>query len=138
MLARFTHAVRQFLVDDDAGSVSVETVIIMPILLWVYVATFVIFDGFRTHNQNVKAAYTIGDMLSRETNAIDNAYLEGLSDVFDFLTFGGNPSHLRVTQIRWQGSNNRHRLIGPMPPTATIRPVCSTLIWPGSRTVCHR
>jgi Flp pilus assembly protein TadG len=56
MLARFTHAVRQFLVDDDAGSVSVETVIIMPILLWVYVATFVIFDGFRTHNQNVKAA----------------------------------------------------------------------------------
>jgi hypothetical protein len=110
MLARFTHAVRQFLVDDDAGSVSVETVIIMPILLWVYVATFVIFDGFRTHNQNVKAAYTIGDMLSRETNAIDNAYLEGLSDVFDFLTFGGNPSHLRVTQIRWQSSNNRHRV----------------------------
>ncbi len=93
MLARFTHAVRQFLVDDDAGSVSVETVIIMPILLWVYVATFVIFDGFRTHNQNVKAAYTIGDMLSRETNAIDNAYLEGLSDVFDFLTFGGKLVH---------------------------------------------
>ena len=110
MLRRFTHAVRQFLGSDDAGSVSVETVIIMPVLLWVYVASFVFFDGFRTHNQNVKAAYTIGDMLSRETNAIDNAYLEGLSDVFDFLTFNRNPSYLRVTQIRWQGSNNRHRV----------------------------
>lgn len=110
MLDRLTQSLRRSFGSDDAGSVSVETIIIMPILLWVYVASFVFFDGFRTHNQNVKAAYTIGDMLSRETNAINNAYLEDLSDVFDFLTFNRNPSYLRVSQIRWQQAHNRYRV----------------------------
>ncbi len=110
MLQRFSSHMRRFLRSDEAGSVSVETIIIMPILLWVYVASFVFFDGFRTHNQNVKAAYTIGDLLSRETNTINNAYLDDLSDVFDFLTFNRNPSYLRVTQIRWQQAHNRYRV----------------------------
>ena len=101
---------RSFLGDRDEGSVSVETVLVMPILLWAYVSAFVFFDGFRTYNTNVKAAYTIGDMLSRETNPIDNAYLEGLSEVFDYLTFDRNPSWLRVTQVRWQASNSRYRV----------------------------
>ncbi len=110
IVRRLTAALRRFLVSDTGGAVSVEAVLVMPILLWVYVASFVVFDAFRTHNQNVKAAYTIGDMISRQTNPINNAYLEGLSDVFDYLTFSRNPSWLRVSQIRWQGSNNRYRV----------------------------
>ena len=102
--------IASFLRDDTKGSVSVETVLVMPFLLWAYISAFVFFDGFRTYNQNVKAAYTVGDMLSRETNPIDDNYLEGLSDVFDYLTFNRNPSYLRITQIRWQESYERYRV----------------------------
>ncbi len=92
---------RGFFIESDTGSVSVEAILVMPILLWSYVSAFVFFDGFRTYNQNVKAAYTIGDMLSRETDEIDDDYLESLSDVFDYLTFERNTSYMRFTQVHW-------------------------------------
>ena len=110
MLARFTHAVRQFLVDDDAGSVSVETVIIMPILLWVYVVTFVIFDGFRTHNQNVKAAYTIGDMISRETLPLDADYLDGVQELLNYMTNSKSSATVRVTSLQYDETTERFYL----------------------------
>lgn len=106
------HAIRNmmkaFFADNDAGSVSVEAILVMPILLWAYVSAFVFFDGFRTYNQNVKAAYTIGDMLSRETDEIDDTYLENLSDVFDYLTFERNASYLRFTQLHWSDDDEAY------------------------------
>ena len=99
-----------FLRSDQAGSVSFETVLILPLLLWFYVGSFVFFDAFRVYNRNVKAAYTVSDMLSRQTNAINNAYLEGLTDVFDYMASQRHTSWLRVAQIRWQGSRNRYRV----------------------------
>lgn len=103
-------ALRRFALREEAGSVSVEAVVIMPLLLWWYVASFVFFDGFKQHSMNVKAAYTVGDMLSRQTDAINDAYLEGMSDIFDYLTQQRNDSWLRVTQIYWQGSRDRYRI----------------------------
>ena len=99
-----------FLRSDQAGSVSFETVLILPLLLWFYVGSFVFFDAFKAYNRNVKAAYTVSDMLSRQTDAIDNAYLEGLTDVFDYMATQRHNSWLRIAQVRWQGRNNRYRV----------------------------
>lgn len=81
------------------GAMSVETAIILPILCYVYVASFVWFDAFRTQNLNLNATYTMADMLSRESTGVDRSYFDGLDSVYDFLTKGVHPTQLRVTVI---------------------------------------
>ena len=99
-----------FISSDQSGSVSFETVLILPLLLWFYVGSFVFFDAYKVYNRNVKAAYTIGDLLSRQTDSIDNAFLEGLSDVFDYMTSQNHTSWQRIAQLRWHARRNRYRV----------------------------
>lgn len=69
----------------ETGAVSVEAVIMFPLLLWAYGAMFVFFDAFKAQNLNVKAAYTIADTISREPDPIDRNYIDGLNTIYGFL-----------------------------------------------------
>ena len=91
-LHRFAREVR--------GSLSVETALVFPLLTGLYVGSFVWFDAFRAQNTNLKAAYTISDMISRETLPVDDVYLNGLNTIFDYLTFSRHPTHVRVTTVK--------------------------------------
>lgn len=95
---------------NTEGSVIVELLIPFSLLVWVYGMAIVYFDAFKHHNLNLKAAYTIGDMLSRQGQAIDTAYLDGMGDVFDYLTLQRYPSQIRVSSIYWQSAYDRYRL----------------------------
>jgi Flp pilus assembly protein TadG len=93
---------------DTRGTVAVEAVVALPILFWTFLATFVYFDAYRQSSINVKAAYMIGDVLSRETNAIDDDYMNGMMSLFDFLTNANNPTKLRVTVVQWDEEDQRY------------------------------
>ena len=93
---------------DDRGSVSVEFVIMMPLLFWAYMAAYVYFDGYRLSTTNLKAAYTISDVLSRETNVVDDQYIDKLVELTKFLTRPDNEIDIRVTLVRWDGDDNRY------------------------------
>ncbi len=90
---------------DLKGSLSVEAVLIFPILIWAYVAMFVFFNAFRAQTTNLKAAYTVGDMLSRELDPVNQAYLDGLNNVFNYLVQPQNPTWIRVTVVNWDDVN---------------------------------
>ena len=95
----------------EDGSISVEAMLILPILLWCYLATFVFFDAYRSQSINLKAAYTIGDALSREPENITPAYLDGMSALHRFLVKGDNDlARLRITVYRFQASDNTYRV----------------------------
>lgn len=96
--------------DDVRASLSVETVLVMPLLTWWYVGSFVYFDAFREQNVNLKAAYTVADMLSREETAIDMDYLNGLNKVFDYLTTTNKPTWVRVTSIYWSETEKKYKM----------------------------
>lgn len=85
--------------DDARGSLSVEAAMILPLLTWFYVGSFVWFDAFRVQNTNLKASYTIADMISREFNPVSDSYLNGLNTVFDYLTYSNHPTYVRVTVV---------------------------------------
>lgn len=87
---------------DEHASVTVEAVMILPILLWGYFGMFILFDGYRALSANIRASYTISDMLSRETQAINAAYIEGLNDIQDVLTQSRHRTVLRVTSVRYR------------------------------------
>ena len=93
---------------DEGASLSVEAVIVMPVLLWALMATYVFWDGYRVVTRSLTASYTVADLISRERGAIDGAYLDGMRGVLDALADGGRtggqgrdgPAALRVAVVR--------------------------------------
>lgn len=84
---------------DHSGSLSVETVLIFPILVWAFCAMLVFWDGFRTNNEAISATYTVGDLISRQTEVIDDAFIVGINSVFDQLVRGDADTDVRVSVI---------------------------------------
>ena len=95
--------------DETRATVAVEAVVILPLLFWAYAAMFVFFDAYKQVSINQKAAYTIGDVLSRETTAINNAYLDGVDNLFKFLVRADDTARLRVTVVRWDENREKFR-----------------------------
>jgi Flp pilus assembly protein TadG len=95
---------------DTAGTITAETLVILVPLCWCYFGTFVFFDALRTQNLNQKAAYTIADMLSRQTAGVDDAYIQQMQDLFDYLTLSQGPASLRISSVRYKEDTDEHIL----------------------------
>lgn len=93
---------------SERGSFSVEAVLMMPLLLWAYMGMYTFFEGLRESNINLKAAYTIGDLLSRETDLVDMNYLNGMNEVYAWLSRSQEPVAIRVSVVRYDEANDRH------------------------------
>lgn len=100
LMAKFKLLSRRF-AQDESGSMVAEGVMAFTLLIWWYMASFTFFDALRQKNINLKAAYTVADMVSRETAAINQTYVKGLNTVFDYLTSSKQPTWLRVTSVEW-------------------------------------
>lgn len=96
-------------VRDDEGNVAMEAMIVLPVMFWTFLSVFSIFDAFRTYSINNKAAYTIGDSISRETAPIDQAYLDGSLQLFEYLSGSQGQSSLRVTSLYFDAGQNEFR-----------------------------
>lgn len=92
------HRIREFLKDEDA-TLSAEAAIILPILLWAYGGMYVFWDAFKMQNINVKSAYTIADMLSREIVNITPEYIDGMAAMHNFLNRDRYVTRLRVSVV---------------------------------------
>ncbi|PIE13552.1 MAG: hypothetical protein CSA70_04560 [Rhodobacterales bacterium] len=95
--------------DDARGSITVEVVVLLPMLYWAYCAMFVYFDAYRQVSVNQKAAYTISDMLSRETDPIDRDYMNASHAMLEFLSRSRNPVRLRVSVVRYVENQDQFR-----------------------------
>lgn len=93
---------------DTKGNVTIEVLIWLPFVLFLLAATFSLHDAFRYKAMNTKAAYTISDAISRQTDPIDNAYLDGMVELLDFLVRPGGDSSLRVTLVRYNKKKSKY------------------------------
>jgi hypothetical protein len=94
---------------SEQGSLSVEAILIFPILLWAYGAMFIYWDAFKAQNVNLKATYTVADFISREVDPITPTDIAGLSDVFAYLIRSNEGNDLRVTVVGY--------IVDPADPT---------------------
>lgn len=92
---------------DTKASMTVEAVLIAPLLLAWFVGGFVFFDGFKNRNTALKATYTIGDILSRRIAAADATYINKLQDLYESLAYTSGSSAMRVTSLTWNGYKHR-------------------------------
>ncbi len=93
---------------DERATLSVEAALISPILIMAYGSMYVFWDAFKMRNINVKAAYTVSDMISREIVNITPQYLDGLAAMLDFLNRSKYDTRMRVSVVsaRDDGTGN--------------------------------
>lgn len=96
--------------DETDGTVAVESVVMLPLILWAFCGLFVFFDAYRQNAISQKAAYTISDMISRETAPIDNDYLDGMYSMLNFLTRSGQERRMRVTIVRYDADGDEYHV----------------------------
>lgn len=93
---------------DEEGSSVVEMCFYLPMLVFIFVAMFTYFDLFRQQTVNLKAAYTISDLISRETEEINDTYIDSMYNLHDLLTRVDTTIALRVSVVRWDDDDQRY------------------------------
>jgi len=93
---------------DTDASVSIEFAFYLPALLFIFAAIYTYFDAFKQESANLKAAYTISDLISRETNAINNDYIDSMHNLTKLLIRSDSSVSLRISVIRWDEDDDRY------------------------------
>ncbi|MFV1600747.1 MULTISPECIES: TadE/TadG family type IV pilus assembly protein [unclassified Phaeobacter] len=107
MLTNIRALFRRYRRETD-GSVSVEFAFYMPLLLGVFAAIYTYFDAFRQEGVNLKAAYTISDLISRETSTLNEDYIDSMHELAKLLIRVDSSISLRISVIRWDETDNRY------------------------------
>ena len=112
MLTRLLKSRFKRFAQDNSGSITVEFVLAMPILFWSFLAAYVFFDGYRQSAVNLKAAYTISDLVSRETSFIDDDYIDSMLNLLQLMTDASSSGDvtMRISVIRWDQDDDRYYL----------------------------
>lgn len=92
---------------ESRGSITVESVIMLPLLFWWYIAAFQYFDAYREKSLNIKAAYTLADLITREELPVNAAFINGMGEVFDYLVRSDETTWIRVTSIQWNDTTRQ-------------------------------
>lgn len=108
-MKRLRDYLRGFYTRED-GTIAVETILILPALFWAYLSMFAIFDAYRQHATTQKSTYTISDVVSRETNPIDLAYLSGTREMLAYLTSKPvDRVSVRITSVKYDADNDIYK-----------------------------
>lgn len=95
---------RRFARDED-GLVMTEFLILLPLLIWTFMALVVYWDAYRTINAAQKASYAISDLVSRQSN-IDRPFIRGMEKVMEGLLGTPNVVSMRITSLQWQENSD--------------------------------
>ncbi len=120
---------RRFL-RDESGAMSIELLLVFPLLVFVLMGSVVFFEGFRARANSVKATYTIADSLSREDDApITPEFLDNLYRLYGGLLPKERPETMRVSVVRYDDNLDKYEVrwsevrgTGPRMTDAMLQP----------------
>lgn len=96
--------------DQEDGLVMTEFLIMIPLLIWTFLALFVYWDAFRTINQAQKATYSISDLISRQSD-LDTGFINGTQTVTEYLMGGNSSVKIRITSVKYVAATNEMKRI---------------------------
>jgi hypothetical protein len=105
----FARRLRRFR-DEEDGLIFAEFLIMLPLLLWTFMALFIYWDAFRTINQAQKAAYSVSDLISRQSE-VTVGFLDGLEVVTEYLMNDSPGVSIRITSLEWREDEDAYRVI---------------------------
>jgi Flp pilus assembly pilin Flp len=119
---RITDSIRQFS-RNEKGGVIIEFLLLLPLLIWAMIAMVIFWDVFRTINTAQKAAYSISDVISRQENNLSPAFVNGMADVFDFLTLSNSQNpRMRITSAWYDEDDDKFYRIFSVSPDNKVPP----------------
>ncbi len=129
------HNIRRFARDEAGGSFILETVIMLPLLLWALMSMIVYWDAYRSVNRLEKATYALADTLSRQQAPMPVASVQQWDNLVSYMLDSGQTAQVRVTSYHWVASRNRFEVLwsrsvgGPRLAwtTATLQTVASKI-----------
>jgi hypothetical protein len=102
--------------DDENATITVEFVIIAPVLLFLLALSFQFFDAFKSYSRAAKATYALADIVSREEEAIDAAFAVKLHGLLDsLLPWIKDDKSIRLTSIKWDTEEADYEVIWSCP-----------------------
>ena len=103
---RLAARLRAFLT-DERGNISMETVIVFPLLFFLATAGLTYWNAFNSNSRTAKVAYVVSDIMSRH-NAVDGTDMALVEDVHDKMLPGDvDRRRLRVTSICFEDGAHR-------------------------------
>ena len=96
--------------DDEQGSMSIELLLVVPILLWVFLSTFVYFDVYRVETNSVRATIALAEMFSRE-DTVDSQFVDSTRSILRELTYEEANPDIRATVYEYNVGNDRFRRV---------------------------
>jgi Flp pilus assembly protein TadG len=101
---------RSRFVREEDGSASIEAAIMVPVMFLCVLTFITLIDYTRMHSMHQKAAYTISDMISRQTLALDDDYLAGTNALLNTLTRSPQTSTVRVTIVSYDADSDTFQM----------------------------
>lgn len=117
LLRRFRH--------DEGGYMVVEATIILPFLLWGYIALYSYWDAYRVMTDVQKASYTVSDLITRQQAPVNNGFINGMRMAMNSMLGASERAQIRVTSLTWRQTNNRYEVLWSR-VSGTTRPVLTT------------
>lgn len=96
--------------DDTRGTIMVETVMTLPLLILGMALTWEFFEIHRYKSAREKATYTVADMISRENDVITETYMDNTKTLFDEIAFDGGTNQIRVSIIRYLADDDEYEV----------------------------
>lgn len=86
---------------NDSGVAAIETIMVVPLLAFAIVFCLTFFFAFADKGRANRANFVVADYLSRQENAVDEAYLLGLARLYVFLN-NSTDVKMRVSAISYE------------------------------------
>jgi len=106
---RIATFLRRFRRRED-GILTIEAIMILPLMFWSIWASYTFFDSYRQGSRNVKAAYALADIISRERSLITVAYMDTLYEVLQTMAKADTEMTMRISYIRYDEPDERHEV----------------------------
>ena len=84
----------------EGGNAVIESVLLLPLLLWAAFGLYVFWDGYKVSNKLQKASYTVADIASRwQAVPLAASDVRGMQSLMEYMISEGDEPRLRVTRV---------------------------------------
>ena len=92
---------RRLLRDIRGMTITLEFMLFLPVLVFTMAGGYYIFDAYRERMLVQKAAFTLADLMSRETEALGDTYFDNMFALQGHITRRSVPIAFRASMLRW-------------------------------------
>lgn len=110
-MTRIVHSNRSFLArfrQDERGNLSIELVVMVPLLLVFTFGLITFFDAFAAKSTSARTATVVSDMVSRERDEITPAYLTGIQGLMGAMIESDDSPEFRLTAFTWDDAAQKY------------------------------